>query len=61
MNNDIQIGDIVQLKEEPNRWGVVTGFSDDGSTVYYNPRGASFTRIAVPIDKVEKDNYSHDV
>lgn len=46
-------GDLIQFKDEPDRWGIVTCLSDDDSTVYYKPRGCGPFRSSAPIDKVE--------
>lgn len=44
---------VIQFISDTSRWGIATALSDDGSTIYYQPRGAGLTRSATTIDKVE--------
>lgn len=46
-------GDIIQLKEDHEKWGVVTCWSNDGSTMYYRPRDCGFTVLAILPNQVE--------
>lgn len=44
---------IVQFKDEPDRWGIITCLSDDESCAYINPKGASLFRSCVKLDQIE--------
>lgn len=47
-------GDLVKHKDLPwTEWGTFVCLSDDGSTVYYRLRGATFFSSSAPIDKME--------
>lgn len=46
-------GDLIQFKDDHNVWGIVTCLSDDGSTVYYKPRGMPMFIQSAPIDQIE--------
>lgn len=51
--NGIAIGDLIQLKDYPEIWGIVTCFSDDGSLLYFKPRGGGFFRSCLMVKDVE--------
>ena len=50
---DYEIGDLIQRKDDHDRWGICKGFSDDGSTVYYSPKGTSLSYVSTGIYEME--------
>lgn len=53
-------GALICLIDEPDKWGIVTCLSDDESTVYYSPRGASFFHQSAALCDVRLDHAPAD-
>jgi hypothetical protein len=52
METNYAKGDCICFRNEPDRWGIVTSLSDDGSTVYYKPRGIGLLYSSTTINKI---------
>jgi len=44
---------IVQIIDDPEKWGLLTCLSDDESTAYFQPKGCGFTKIGITLDNIE--------
>ena len=44
---------IIQFKDDHNKWGFLTCLSDDESIGYFHPKGCGFIKIGILLDQIE--------
>lgn len=60
-NEGIEIGNIICRRDDVEAWGIVKSFSDDGTCVYYSPKGASLLYQCAVLKDVRKwTSYTQD-